>query len=79
MDSFEIDERNEKYYAPNSRLVNAGLGQAVFEFFDKRQRESKNIGFKDLIEKNVSVTNRTSSFRKKPHKPGHDIEIRKLL
>lgn len=82
IDSFALEENNNKpqFPVPKSRLTNAGLGKAVFEFFDKKQRQSKTIGFKDLIEKNLNGSSKIHNFRKKSAKPpGYDLQVKKLL
>jgi hypothetical protein len=64
----------------NSSLINAGLSKAVFEFFDQKQHNNKNIHFKDLIDEQKLPNNTKSHmFKKRAAKPGYDLEIQKLL
>lgn len=54
-------------------LNNAGLGGAIFQFFEKKQQEIKHVGFKDLIEKKESISSINNGFKKKPKKPAQDF------
>jgi DNA repair exonuclease SbcCD ATPase subunit len=70
--------QNEKLPFNNyTSLTNAGLGKAVFEFFDQKQQQAKSVGFRNLLDDRKA--SKSHNFRKKPARPGHDLEIQKLL
>lgn len=62
------------------KLSAYGLGSPIFNFFEKKQRELRRVGFKDLIDKkDKSFEGSNRTFKKKIKKPAHDLELRKLL